>query len=117
MSRIKSEIWVSGFVRQCSLAGVGVYIAHRGDPDAGVIWVKHAALGTPARLFAPSRDDKGEMGWREVKCGPESEIDEYLDRERRIDEDLWLVEVEARPGQLFFTEPVEELDRSDGMQQ
>jgi hypothetical protein len=38
----------------------------------------------------------------------EDEIDAYISKARRIDADLWVVEVEDRQGRHFLTEDVEE---------
>ena len=45
-------------------------------------------------------------------CSPagsetESDLDAYVERARRIDPDLWVVEIDDGQGRHFLTEPVE----------
>ena len=69
-------------------------VLRRGDPDAGLIYVKALARDGRATLYAQARQEDGELGWRRVTGPlPEAEIDERLDRDRRIDPDLWALEV------------------------
>jgi hypothetical protein len=42
-----------------------------------------------------------------VASTAEPDLDAYVERARRIDPDLWLVEIEDRQGRHFLTEPVE----------
>jgi len=69
-------------------------VLRRGDPDAGIVYVKALARDGQATLYAQARDSDDALGWRYVMgpC-PEAEIDERIDRDRRIDSDMWTVEV------------------------
>ncbi len=41
----------------------------------------------------------------------EAELDGYAERARRIDPDIWVVEIEDGQGRHFLTEPVEDAAR------
>lgn len=106
--RLKTEIRVAAHLRRCQAAGAFAQIVRKGDPDAGAIAVKvfigKTDAGALARLFMQSTDDKGESAWREAFDGPaaEEKVDERLAKERRIDPDLWIVEIEDREGRSFL---------------
>ncbi len=102
--RLKSEIRVAALLRRAQGAGAFAVVARRGDPDAGAIAVK-AYLGlSKARLFVESRDESGKAVWREPFDGvaEEATVDQYLDKERRFDSDLWIVEIEDKEGRGFL---------------
>lgn len=104
--RLKSEIRVAAQLRRAHIAGAFAVVARRGDPDAGAIAVKVYLGGGQARLFVQSRDENGNPIWREPFDGAadETEIDKYLDKEKRFDSDLWIVEIEDREGRGFLEE-------------
>lgn len=105
-ARLKSEIRVAAQLRRAHAAGVFAVVAHRGDPDAGAIAVKVYIAGGRARLYVQARDDQGKPVWREPFDGEteESRIDAYLEKEKRFDADLWIVEIEDRDGRGFLDE-------------
>ncbi|MFZ5618899.1 MAG: DUF1491 family protein [Pseudomonadota bacterium] len=102
--RLKSEIRVAAQMRRAHAAGVFAVVARRGDPDAGAIAVKIYLGGGHARLFLEARDDEGNAIWREPFDGAveEERIDAFLDKEKRFDSDLWIVEIEDRVGRGFL---------------
>lgn len=105
--RLKSGIRVAAQLRRAAAAGAFAHVVKRGDADAGAIAVKvflgRFEEGPAARLFIQSRAESGAFIWREPFNGPaaEEKIDEWLARERRIDPDLWIVEIEDREGRSF----------------
>lgn len=102
--RLKSEIRVAALLRRAHAAGVFAVVVRRGDPDAGAIAVKVYLGERRARLFVQSRDDEGNAAWREPfdSAVEEEKIDAYLDKERRFDADLWVIEIEDREGRTFL---------------
>lgn len=104
--RLKSEIRVAAQLRRAHIAGAFAVVARRGDPDAGAIAVKVYLGGGKARLFVEARDEKGNAIWREPfdAAATEAEIDKYLDKEKRFDSDLWIIEIEDREGRGFLEE-------------
>ena len=62
-----------------------------------------------ARLFTEATGQDGEPLWiQPVVSDLESELDAYVERQRRYDPDLWVVEIEDRQGRHFLTEKVQE---------
>jgi hypothetical protein len=105
--RLKSEIWVKAYVRRCAVVNVPAVIVHRGDADAGVIFLRIYRLDGTAELFGPApaglAADDGERQWTSI-AGPaaEANIDARVARERDLDPDAWIIDVEDRAGRHFL---------------
>jgi len=107
--RLKSEIWVKGYIRRCQVEGAPAVLVRRGDADAGAIYIKVSRLDGTALLFGPAPagldDAREERRW--VPClqhnpSPESEADAYLQRQIAFDPDIWIVAVEDGAGRHFL---------------
>lgn len=101
--RLKTELRIAAQLRRAAAAGAFATIARRGDADAGAVAIKVYLGARRARLFVESRDEKGELVWREPLGGEADEtgVDQFLDKETRFDRDLWIVEIEDRQGRTF----------------
>ncbi len=110
-ARLKARIIVQSAVRQAGLRGIPATVVRRGDPDAGQVYVKvNRGPEIGCTILAPSRDyDTGALTWR-MATGeapvPEADADALVERERAIDPDLWVVEIEDRDGWHPFDEPL-----------
>jgi hypothetical protein len=105
--RLKTAIRVAALIRRAQAAGAFALVARKGDPDAGALAVRVVSggvVGGLVRLFVESRDEEGRAIWREPLGSPytEEKADEYVARERRIDPDLWVVEIADREGRTFL---------------
>ncbi len=94
---IKTSFWVSAEIRRCDELFLPMTILHRGDEGRGLVLIKQYIAGRGCIIYTRSRDMDGRLSWqnplgREVVDEPKA--DEYIARQRKYDEDLWVLEVE-----------------------
>lgn len=110
--RLKSNIWVSAYIRRCEIEGAFAVVRRRGAEEAGAIFVKLSRLDGTGTLFGPApqslvdRDRPSDRLFTallgdEVPA-PEPDIEARLAREIKFDPDVWIVEVEDRRGRNFL---------------
>jgi hypothetical protein len=108
--RLRSDFWVSAYIRRCAVEGAEALLRRRGAAEAGAIFVKIDRLDGRAAVFGPApQTETGERGvdrlWtrmhREEWIDPLA-AEERLRREISFDPDLWIVEVEDRAGRDFL---------------
>ena len=116
MLRLKSEIWAQAYVRQCYTQGVPAVVVYKGDPDAGAIYIKVNRLDGVVWLFGPAPQGLDEAEFERLWClwGDsegclEADADQYIVRQRNMDRDLWVIELEDREGRHFLGEAVVEI--------
>jgi hypothetical protein len=110
LMRLKSNIWVSAYLRRCQTEGVFGAVRHRGAEEAGAVFVKVSLLDGNAMLYVPapqtSYDDGRPVDRFFVPAAPqpqsESAVEERLTNELRFDPDAWIVETEDRAGRHFL---------------
>ncbi|MGI9482324.1 MAG: DUF1491 family protein [Hyphomicrobiales bacterium] len=105
--RLKSSLWVSAYLRRAHQAGAFGAVVRHGDDDAGAVFIKIVAHSGEEKLFGPAPVYVLEPGegrkWQRIS--PENgKLDEFLERERSFDPDLWVVEIEDRDGRDFLHE-------------
>ena len=105
--RLRSEVWVGAFVRRVFAEGAAAYVARRGDPDAGAVYIR-IVTDDGARLFTPAPPwltEDGDRLWHEKGDGAAlsaTEAETALQRELANDPDLWIVDVEDKHGRHFL---------------
>lgn len=108
-ARLKSEIWVSAWLRRCAVENVPAVLRHRGAPEAGAIFLKIDLLDGRCALYGPAMqaDYGGEHHdrlFRRLHDTPSilaPDAEETMVRELKFDPDLWLLEAEDRLGRVF----------------
>lgn len=108
--RLRSDFWVSAYLRRCGVEGVDAVLRRRGSAEAGAIFVKLDRLDGSATLFGPAPQTAFDTGAasrlfapaHREETQPAGAIEERLRREIRFDADLWVVEVEDRRGRHFL---------------
>jgi hypothetical protein len=105
--RLKSEIWVKAYLRRAAGAGSPGVVVHRGDTDAGAILIRVARLDGTADLFGPApaglATDDGERRFElRLAAASDEKVAAAVEREVRLDGDVWVVEIEDRDGRHFL---------------
>lgn len=106
MARLTAEFWIQAYLHRLRLSDIPAFVTARGDAAAGAILVKLNTLDGKARLRQRSFDPKtGARVWMELAAGPEADVDAAVERQKRRDPDLWVIEVEDRAGRDLLAEP------------
>jgi hypothetical protein len=114
--RLKSSIWVSAYLRRCSVEGAFAAVRRRGAEEAGAVFIKVSRLDGTGTLYAPAPqavfdDEKPADRLFTATLGndipaPEANIEARLAREIKFDPDVWILEVEDRAGRNFLDRAV-----------
>ncbi len=101
---LKSEFWVQGFIRRANNDGNFCALLQRGAPEAGAVFVLVNHLDGSYRLLGPAPgpaySDEGDRRFIDELSGP-AELEAaqaLLARRKKVDPDLWIIEVEDRTG-------------------
>jgi hypothetical protein len=108
--RLRSDIWVSAYLRRCSVEGAFAVLRRRGAAEAGAIFVKIDMHDGQCMLFGPAPqsemgDDGRDRLWQRMHASDTVDVlaaEERLRREINFDPDLWIVEVENSGGTHFL---------------
>jgi hypothetical protein len=108
--RLRSSIWVAGYLRRCQTEGVFGAVRRRGAEEAGAVFVKVALLDGKAMLYVPapqtvydgSRPIERIFMPTSTEPMPEASVEDRLVKEIRFDPDAWIVETEDRAGRHFL---------------
>jgi hypothetical protein len=101
---IPTEMLISAQCRIAAQEGVPVTIVRRGYGSVGTILLKINRLDGTARVLTQMRNGDV-VAWSPVgRADPmdEKDADAYLDKQAKIDPDLWIVEIEDRQGRHWF---------------
>ncbi len=96
-------IWVNALVRRVNAAGDFATVLHRGDAVAGSVVVVHRR-GTHTRALQRLMNANGGYEWRETASG--DSVDSWLERQRRYDPDLWVIELDTPDPARFIDETI-----------
>ncbi len=104
--RLTTEFWVKAYLARLRLADIPAYVVAHGDDTGGAVLIKVATLDGQARLFQRSFDlMTGERAWLVLNEGAEVDVDGSIRRQREMDPDLWVIELEDRAGRHLLDEP------------
>lgn len=104
--RIASAVLVNALIRLAEgEGGFGVVVA-KGDATAGALAVILAEKGRKVRLLERVLQSDGRYLWQSSAQDIENEDDfqKLLDRKRKFDPDLWIVELDIASAERFAAE-------------
>ncbi len=104
-TRLPAHLEVSGLLRAAQAEGDFGMVLHKGDRDGGTILLVLLDKQGLATLFErlPQRD--GHRDWSLIKTqisDNKAEFEDYLDRRKRQDPDVWIVELTVAKPQRFI---------------
>jgi len=109
VTRLRSDFWVSAYIRRCAVAGIAAVLVRRGAAEAGAIFIDLDWLDGTRTLFAPAPQSElpGDVERYWVRAHKDERIDALatqtrVAREITFDPDLWLIAVESRAGLHFL---------------
>ncbi len=102
--RLTAGFWVQAYLHRLGMEMIPVYVVARGDEAAGAVLVKLNTLYGRAKLHERRMTLDGRE-WFVMADGPEAEIDASIAKQRRMDPDLWVIEVESAQGRTLLDEP------------
>ena len=95
--RLKTSLLVSAEIRRCEGMFINAVVLHRGDEERGLILIMKSVPSKGAKLYAQNRDESDDLIWFQP-LGEEwidsKKADQYIARQRKFDEDLWVIEIE-----------------------
>ena len=108
--RLKTDIWASALLRRWNHhTAVVATLIRRGDNDAGTVLLKINRLDGTATVLTQTMTAAGERAWmRGTGANPvaDAEAEAYIQRQRKRDPDLWVIEIEDRRGLFAPDEPI-----------
>jgi hypothetical protein len=113
-ARLASGVVVASLIRRVQGLGGNAAVLARGDETAGAILLAIAQRGETLRLLTRRLEASGRYVWDDIAlpaAGGESGsggVAGLLDRARRRDPDLWVVELDIADAQRFADEMVAE---------
>ena len=104
--RLASSVLVTALLRRAEAEGGFGTVLAKGDSTAGSIAVVLVERGASARLLERMLRPDGRYAWSESPKPAEDEaaLKALLERRRRIDPDLWIVELDIASSERFAAE-------------
>lgn len=104
--RLASSVLVSALLRRAQDEGGNGAVLAKGDPTAGAIAVILAEKGRKARFLERLLRPDGLYWWEESrqKVENEEEFLAFLERRRKHDPDLWILELDIASAERFAAE-------------
>jgi hypothetical protein len=108
-ARLPSSVVVGGLIRLAERDGGFGAVLSKGDPTAGSIVIVLVERGERKAVLERLLLPDGSYGWRDSPGAGNNEEDvvKFLDRRRRFDPDLWILELDVPSGERFAAEMTE----------
>jgi hypothetical protein len=104
MNDLPTDFMISAQIRTAGREGVPITVLRHGHNASGTIILKINRLDGTARVLTQVRYND-ELVWSPVsRTDPmaEADADSYLERQKQIDPDSWLIEIEDKQGRHWF---------------
>jgi hypothetical protein len=106
-ARLASGVLVGALIRRAQAEGGFAALLHRGDENSGAVIVVLTEKGTDPRLLERLLLPDGRYAWQSPSSQPVAnplELREFIERRRRYDPDLWVIELDVSSAERFTAE-------------
>jgi hypothetical protein len=106
-TRLSSSVQAAALIRRVQLDGGFAAVLVKGDADAGAIIVVLTEKGRNQRVLERALQADGHYMWQDALLQvteSKSEFENYLERRRKYDPDLWLIELDVASAERFAAE-------------
>lgn len=103
--RLPAHVEVGALIRKVEAEGGFAMVIAKGERDAGTLLVLCCENGTNLRAYERMPQMDGTRKWTLTKLQDTQkpqEFTDYLDRRRRQDSDLWIVELDIANAERFI---------------
>ncbi|MFC0206216.1 DUF1491 family protein [Novosphingobium soli] len=103
--RLPAHLEVAGLIRRIGAEGGFGTVLAKGERDAGTILAVLVHNGRDVRLYERMPAADGSRQWqcsRRQDAENPGEFQEYLERRKRQDSDLWIIELDAANAERFI---------------
>jgi hypothetical protein len=106
MARLASSVLVGALLRRAQAEGGFGAVLAKGDPMAGAIAVILAEKGRKACFLERLLQPDGCYAWQSARqeIENEEEFRSFLERRRKFDPDLWILELDIASAERFAAE-------------
>ena len=107
MPRLASSVLVNALIRSAESHGGFAAVLAKGDPNAGEVLIILTKGGRKLRILERLLQPDGAYRWEDPlsqTIDKEEEIDRLVERRRKHDPDLWLLELDIPSPERFAAE-------------
>ncbi len=105
--RLQSSVLVSSLLRRAESEGGFAAVLAKGDATSGAVLVILAERGRKLRILERLMERDGRYSWQPVAeqaLGNTEETERFLERRRKYDPDIWLIELDVPSAERFAAE-------------
>ena len=105
--RLNARLWVSAMLRLVQQAGDFATVVKKGDETAGQVIVVARRRDGYIQVFTRTMNSRGDYSWTVAMAGGKEQlakVNEYLDRQGRVDPDLWVIELDTDNPERFVAD-------------
>ena len=105
-ARLASSVLAAALLRRAQEEGGNGTVLAKGDPTAGAIAVILAEKGIKACILERLLQPDGRYSWEESRqdVQNEEEFQTFLERRRKYDPDMWILELDIASAERFAAE-------------
>lgn len=107
--RLNTKVWVGALIRRVHAAGDFAAVIKKGDETAGAVLLVVRRRDGSSAVMSRAIQSHGHYAWvinLDEPPGAQEAINNFLEKQRRYDPDLWIVELDTDNPERFIDETI-----------